>query len=103
MKLMCLHSIIDSKQKRVNSLTKLLAIPGMESEQKDKILEKIMLLMDEIQEDEKALREVSLSKRVKSDIVEKFLTTGENRADNQIPAVRGGEVTQVTPRNLDLE
>jgi hypothetical protein len=74
----------------------------MESEQKDKILEKIMQLMEEIQEDEKTLREVSLSKRGKSDIVESFLTTGENRADNQTPTVRGGDVNQVTPRSLDL-
>ncbi len=71
----------------------------MESEQKTKILEKIMVLMEEIQAEEETLREVSQNKRKKSDIVELFLTTGENQVDIQTPSARAG---QVTPRNVTL-
>jgi hypothetical protein len=71
-----LTQVIESKQKWVASLTKLLEIPGMDSEQKTEILDKVMALMAEIQQDEKDLHQVSQT--------------------------NGNAVGQVTPHALDL-
>ena len=60
---LALTQLIESKQKRVASFTKLLQIPGMESEQKTKILDKVVELMEEIQADEKFKGQVSQNKR----------------------------------------
>ncbi len=48
---LALTQVLESKQKRVAALTKLLEILGMVSEQKSKILEKVMQLMEEIKHD----------------------------------------------------
>jgi hypothetical protein len=40
--------VIESQQKRVASLTKLLEIPRMDAPQREKILDKVMELMEEI-------------------------------------------------------
>jgi hypothetical protein len=90
-----LTQVIESKQKWVASLTKLLEIPEMDAEQRTKILDKVIDLMDEIQQDEKDLQQVSQNKRMKSDIVDSFLTTA--------PSSTNGKASgQVTPRALDL-
>jgi hypothetical protein len=95
---LALTQLIESKQKWVASFTKLLQIPGMESEQKTKILDKVMELMEEIQADEKVLGQVSQNKRQKSQLVESFLMTGGNGADNnKTPSPEGGiPVTSTT-------
>jgi hypothetical protein len=58
-----LTQLIESKQKQVASFTKLLHTPGMESQQKTKILDKVVELMEEIQADEKFKGQVSQNKR----------------------------------------
>ncbi len=72
--LLALTQVIESKQKRVASLTKLLENPGMEGKQKSSILNKIMELMNDIQDNEETLQQISQSKRNKSDLIESFLT-----------------------------
>ncbi len=66
---LALTQVIESKQKHVAVLTKLLEISGMDSEQKAKILEKVMQLMEEIKSNENLLRENSQNKRMKCQIV----------------------------------
>jgi len=89
-----LTQMIESKQKWLASLTKLLEIPGMDAEQRTKILNKVIDLMDEIQQDEKDLHQVSQNKRMKSDIVDSFLTTATISTN--------GKASEVTPHALDL-
>jgi hypothetical protein len=57
-----LTQVIESKQKRGGALTKLLEIPGMDGDQKSRILEKVMELMGEIEKDKKGLQEVHKTK-----------------------------------------
>ena len=103
--MLALTQVIESKQKRVASFTKLLQIPGMESEQKNLILGKVMELMEEIKEDEKILCQVSQNKRQKSQLVESFLMTGGGNGveNNKTPSpAEGVQATQATPRTLEL-
>jgi hypothetical protein len=65
----------------------------MDAEQRTKILDKVIDLMDEIQQDEKDLHQVSQNKRMKSDIVDSFLTTATT-------STNGKASGQVTPRPL---
>ena len=67
----------------------------MDAEQRTKILNKAVDLLDEIQQDEKDLHQVSQNKRMKSDIVDSFLTTATS-------STNGKASGQVTPRALDL-
>jgi uncharacterized protein YoxC len=78
MNLECLHlsQVIESKQKRVESLTKLLEIPGMEAAQKSQILDKIMELMEDIQDKENLMEQKSENKYKTSQLVEGFLQQG---------------------------
>ncbi len=93
--MLVLTQVIESKQKWVASLTKLLEIPGMDTEQRTKILEKVIDRMDEIQKDEKDLHQASQNKRMKSDIVDSFLTTATSSTNSKAAG-------QVNPRALDL-
>ncbi len=95
---LALTQVIESKQKRVSALTKLLEIPGMDGDQKSKILEKVMELMEEIERDEKVLQENAQNKRMKSHIVESFLLLGGG-SDTTIPSA---QTLQVTPHSLNL-
>jgi uncharacterized protein YoxC len=78
MNLECLHlsQVIESKQKRVESLTKLLEIPGMEAAQKSQILDKIIELMEDIQGKENLMEQKSENKYKTSQLVEGFLQQG---------------------------
>ena len=67
----------------------------MDAEQRTKILDKVIALMDEIQQDEKDLQQVSQNKRMKSDIVDSFLTTATSSTNSKAAG-------QVNPRALDL-
>ena len=71
--MLALSQVIESKQKRVASLTKLLEIPGMEAGQKTQILEKIMELMADIQDKENIMEQKSENKRKPSDLIDGFL------------------------------
>ncbi len=73
---LALTQVIESKQKHVGALTKLLEILWMDGGQKSIILEKIMELMGEIEKDEKVLQESAQYKRLKSNILESFLLLG---------------------------
>ena len=111
--MLALSQVIESKQKRVAALTKLLEIPGMEGEQKSKILDKIMELMSEIQEKENLMETKSENKRKTSDLIEGFLQQGVGEKAARVGAPRA-EVTEtvgasnadavvaVTPRALQL-
>jgi hypothetical protein len=55
---------------------KLLENPEMDAPQKEKILDKVMELMEEIQEEEKGLRQFVQNKRMKSELVDAFLSAG---------------------------
>ncbi len=48
----------------------------MDAPQKEKILDKVMELMEEIQEEEKGLRQFVQNKRMKSELVDAFLSAG---------------------------
>ena len=95
---LALTQVVESKQKRVGALTKLLEIPGMEGDQKSRILEKVMELMEEIERDEKVLQENAQNKRLKSNIVESFLLLGGG-INTTPPAA---QALPVTPHNLSL-
>ncbi len=111
--MLALSQVIESKQKGVAALTKLLEIPGMEGEQKSKILDKIMELMSEIQEKENLMETKSENKRKTSDLIEGFLQQGLGEKVARVGAPRA-EVTKtvgasnadavvaVTPRALQL-
>jgi uncharacterized protein YoxC len=71
-----LSQVIESKQKRVESLTKLLEIPGMEAAQKSQILDKIIELMEDIQGKENLMEQKSENKYKTSQLVEGFLQQG---------------------------
>ncbi len=95
--------VIESKQKRVASLTKLLEIPGMEESQRAKILDKVMELMGEIEQEENVLHEASQNKRAKSDLVEMFLKVGASDSiSNKENSTAAGSL-EVTPRLIAFE
>jgi hypothetical protein len=48
----------------------------MDSPQKEKALNKVMKLMEEIQEEEKGLHQVVQNKRIKLELVDTFLSAG---------------------------
>jgi len=111
MNLECLHlsQVIESKQKRVESLTKLLEIPGMEAAQKSQILDKIMELMEDIQDKENLMEQKSENKRKTLQLVEGFLQQGtaeSGKSNLKTPRVsdpldeNAASVPPVTPRNL---
>jgi hypothetical protein len=93
-----LTQVIESKQKHGGALTKLLEIPGMDGDQKSRILEKVMELMGEIEKDNKVLQESAQIKRLKSNIVESFLPLGGGT--NTTPPA--AQMLPVTPHNLNL-
>ncbi len=97
-KVLALTQVIESKQKRVSALTKLLEIPGMDGDQKSKILEKVMELMEEIERDEKVLQENAQNKKMKSHIVESFLLLGGGTNTT----ITSAQTLQVTPHSLNL-
>jgi hypothetical protein len=109
--MLALSQVIESKQKRVASLTKLLEIPGMEAGQKTQILEKIMELMADIQDKENIMEQKSENKRKPSDLIDGFLKQGiaeTAKASGKTPRISNPIVDEnadaenipVTPRNL---
>ena len=56
--LLALAQVIESKQKRMANLTKMLAIPGLIDEHKTHIMEDIMKLMDIIQQKENLMEDI---------------------------------------------
>jgi hypothetical protein len=107
--MLALSQVIESKQKRVASLTKLLEIPGMEAAQKSQILDKIMELMEDIQDKENLMEQKSENKRKTLQLVEGFLQQGtaeSGKSNLKTPRVsdpldeNAASVPPVTPRNL---
>jgi hypothetical protein len=74
--MLALSQVIESKQKRVASLTKLLEIPGMEAGLKSQILDKIMELMNDIQGKENVMELKSENKQKPSELIDGFLQQG---------------------------
>ncbi len=60
--MLSLLQVIESKQKWITALPKLLEIPNMDSEQKHQILENIMELMAEINDKENVIEQKSENK-----------------------------------------
>jgi hypothetical protein len=73
--LLALAQVIESKQKRMANLTKMLAIPGLIDEHKTHIMEDIMKLMDVIQQKENLMEDTYSQKRKAPSVVEEFLAT----------------------------
>ena len=71
--LLALAQVIESKQKRMANLTKILAITGLIDEHKTRIMEDIMKLMDVIQQKENLMEDMYSRKRKAPSVVEEFL------------------------------
>jgi uncharacterized protein YoxC len=108
--MLALSQVIESKQKRVASLTKLLEIPGTEAAQKSQILDKIMKLMEDIQDKENFMEQKSENEHKTSQLVEGFLqqSTAESGKSNvKTPQVsdpldeNAASVLPVTLQNLE--
>ncbi len=82
--LLALSQVIESKQKRMANLTKMLAIPGLIDEHKTHIMEDIMKLMDIIQQKENLMEDIYSHEHKAPSVVEEFLSA--NSALKQVPA-----------------
>jgi hypothetical protein len=82
--------VIESMQKRMANLTKILAIPGLIDEHKTCIMEYIMKLMDVIQQKENLIEYMFSQKRKAPSVVEEFLAT--TTTPKQTPAATAAQV-----------
>jgi hypothetical protein len=80
--MLALSQVIESKQKRVAALTKLLEIPNVEAGQKHRIMDKIMELMSEINDKENPMEGKAENKRKTSELIEGFLQQGVGEKPN---------------------
>jgi hypothetical protein len=102
--LLALSQVIESKQKRMANLTKMLEIPGLIEEHKTRIMGDIMTLMEIIQDKENLMEEMYSRKRKAPSVVAEILsgstTTG---VPASAVATTRTTVTDVTNTSNDEE
>ncbi len=88
--LLALAQVIESKQKRMANLRKMLAIPGLIDEHKTRIIDDIMKLMDLIQQKENLMEDMYSRKCKAPSVVEEFLAT--TSTPKKTPAATAAQV-----------